>query len=93
MGFLEILLWPAAALEIVGGVLLLVGLGTRPLALVLAGWCLLTALIFHTAFADQNQFLHFFKNMVMAGGFLILARDGAPGFSLDRMLLSRRTMG
>ncbi len=41
-----LLLWPAAALEIGSGVLLLLGLGLRPLGLVLAGWCLLTALIF-----------------------------------------------
>ena len=82
------LLWPAAALEIGSGVLLLLGLGLRPLGFVLAGWCLLTALIFHTAFADQN--INFLKNLTMAGGFLLLAERGAPTFGLDKLLSSRR---
>lgn len=86
-----LLLWPAAALEIGSGVLLLLGLGLRPLGFVLAGWCLLTALIFHTAFSDQNQMINFLKNLTMAGGFLLLARQGAPTFGLDGVLSSRRT--
>ena len=85
-----LLLWPAAALEIGSGLLLLLGLGLRPLGLLLAGWCLLTALIFHTAFADQNQMINFLKNLTMAGGFLLLAERGAPTFSLDGLLSSRR---
>ena len=85
-----LLLWPAAALEIGGGLLLLLGLGLRPLGLVLAGWCLLTALIFHTAWADQNQMINFLKNLTMAGGFLLLAIRGAPTFGLDAWLASRR---
>ncbi|WP_279599358.1 DoxX family protein [Methylobacterium sp. E-065] len=82
-GVPAMLVWPAAAFEIGAGVLLLLGLWTRPLGLCLAGWCLLTAAIFHTAFADQNQLINFLKNLTMAGGFLLLARAGATGFSLD----------
>ena len=84
-----ILLWPAAALEIGSGVLLLLGLGLRPLGVVLAGWCLLTAVIFHTAFADQNQMINFLKNLTMAGGFLLLAVRGAPTFGFDGLSSSR----
>lgn len=84
------LLWPAAALEVGAGLLLLLGFGLRPLGAVLAGWCLLTALIFHTAFADQNQTINFLKNLAMAGGFLLLARRGAPTLGLDGLLASRR---
>ncbi|MCJ2135569.1 DoxX family protein [Methylobacterium sp. J-026] len=78
-----VLLWPAAAFEIGSGALLLLGLWTRPLGVLLAGWCLLTAAIFHTAFADQNQLINFLKNLAMAGGFLLLARAGATSLSLD----------
>ena len=84
------LVWPAAAWEIGSGLLLALGLGTRWIAAPLAGWCLLTAAIFHTNFADHTAQLMFFKNMVMAGGFLVLARTGAPGLSLDGWLMERR---
>lgn len=91
-GVPTVLLWPAAAFEVGSGVLLLLGLWTRPLGVLLAGWCLLTAAIFHTAFADQNQLINFLKNLAMAGGFLLLARADATGLSLDgrRVGTSRR---
>jgi putative oxidoreductase len=73
------LLYPAAALEIGGGLMLLSGFHTRWLSLVLSGWCLLTAAIFHTDLQDQNQKINLMKNMAMAGGFLVLADMGGPG--------------
>jgi putative oxidoreductase len=92
-GVPAVLVWPAAAWEIGSGVLLTVGLGTRWISPLLAGWCLLTAAIFHTHFADHVQQIMFFKNMVMAGGFLVLARTGAAGLSVDEWLGSRRGAG
>jgi putative oxidoreductase len=91
-GVPAVLLWPAAAFEIGSGALLLLGLWTRPLGVLLAGWCLLTVAIFHTAFADQNQLINFLKDLAMAGGFLLLARAGATGFGLGgrRVGTSRR---
>ena len=64
----------AVVVELGGGLAILFGLFTRPVGLVLAVWCILTALIAHTNFADRNQEIHFLKNMAMAGGFL---RDAA----------------
>jgi putative oxidoreductase len=72
-GVPAVLLWPAAAWELVAGILLLAGLWAGPVLIGLAGWCLLTAAIFHTAFGDPNQLMNFFKNVVMAGGFVSLA--------------------
>ena len=90
-GVPAVLIWPAAGLEIVGGVLVLIGFLTRPVAFVLAGWCVLTAVIFHTAFSDQNQMINFLKNLAMAGGFILLARHGARTLAVDGLLSRRRS--
>lgn len=71
------------ALEIGGGLAILVGWRTRIVALLLAGFSLLTAIVFHADFADQNQFIAFLKNVALAGGFLMLVAQGAGSFSLD----------
>ncbi len=49
----------------------------------LAVFSVATALAFHANLADQNQFIHFFKNIAMAGGLLQIAVYGAGRFSLD----------
>ena len=56
---------------------------TRAAALIIALYCVATAAMFHNALGDQNQMIHFFKNIAMAGGFLQLAAFGAGTFSLD----------
>jgi len=85
-----ILVWPAAVWELGAGLLLVVGLWVRPLAILLASWCVLTALIFHTDFADQNQMINFLKNLTMAGGFILIARNGAFGLSVDGLLAAHK---
>lgn len=84
------LLAPAIAFEIGAGLLLLVGMATRYMAFLLAGFCIVSALIFHRDFGDQIQQIMFLKNLAMAGGFLLLAKVGARGLSLDALLASRR---
>ncbi|HJV02818.1 MAG TPA: DoxX family protein [Burkholderiaceae bacterium] len=76
----------AIAVEVVGGLLLVAGLQTRATALVLAGFSLVTGLIFHHAIGDQNQLIHLLKNIAMAGGLLQIAAFGAGNFSLDARL-------
>jgi putative oxidoreductase len=80
----------AVVVELGGGLAILLGLFTRPVALVLAVWCVLTALIGHSNFADRNMEIHFFKNMAMAGGFLYVAAFGARAWSLDGWRARRR---
>ncbi len=71
------------ALEVGGGIAIVVGLFTRLTALALAGFSIASALLFHFNLADQTQFIMFFKNLAMAGGFLVLLANGPGAWSLD----------
>jgi putative oxidoreductase len=73
----------ALVVEIGGGLLLLLGYRTRLAALGLAIFTLMAAVGFHHNFADQNQMIHFLKNLAIAGGLLQIVTFGAGGFSLD----------
>jgi len=74
---------PSALFELVAGLAILVGYRTRIVALLLAGFCLLTTVLFHNNFADQIQMTLAMKNIAMAGGFLLLFAHGAGAMSLD----------
>ena len=78
------LLIPAIILEIVGPILIIIGYQTRIAAGALSLFCLATAIIFHTDFSDQMQFIAFMKNIALAGGFLFLVINGAKGYCLDK---------
>lgn len=83
----------AIALELVGGALIVLGLFTRLIALAFAGFCLMTAVIFHTKFSNSNEVLHFSKDIALAGAFLFVAGRGAGRFSLDAWLFRKREPG
>ena len=76
--------WGAALLETVGGLALIAGFRTRLVAIALAAFSVVAAVIFHSALGDQNQFIHFFKNLAMAGGLLQVAAFGPGRFALTR---------
>ena len=73
----------AILVEVGGGLLLIVGYQTRIVALVLAAFTAVAAVAFHHNFADQNQMIHFLKNIAVVGGLLQVAAFGAGSFSLD----------
>jgi putative oxidoreductase len=73
----------ALTVEIGFGLLLIVGLWARPVAAVLAAWCIGLAIIFHTNFADPAMFAHFLFNMMIAGGLLQIVHFGAGALSFD----------
>ena len=73
----------AVVVELGGGLAILFGLLTRPVAFICAVWCVATALIAHTNFAERIQEVQFFKNMGMTGGYLYIAVFGAGAWSLD----------
>ncbi|WP_395676128.1 DoxX family protein [Inquilinus sp.] len=76
----------ALVVEIGGGLLLVAGFQTRIVALVLAVFTVVAALAFHHDFADQNQMIHFLKNIAITGGLIQVASFGAGSFSLDARL-------
>ena len=65
------------------------GFQSRLAALALTGFCILTALLFHTNFADANELIQFNKDIAIAGGFLALVAFGAGGWSLDALQARR----
>ena len=78
----------AVVVEIVGGIALIVGFGTRFAALALAAFTLVASILFHNYWsfpADQQmmQQLMFIKNIAVVGGLLTLAAWGAGNWSLD----------
>jgi putative oxidoreductase len=73
-------------LELGGGIAIVIGLYTRPVALLLAGFSILTGLLFHAGSADQVQQIMFLKNLGVAGGFLFLVANGAGRLSVDARL-------
>ena len=73
----------AVVVELGGGVLLVAGYRARVVATALAVFSLATAVSFHNNFADQNQMIHFLKNVMMAGGILQISAFGAGALSLN----------
>jgi putative oxidoreductase len=71
------------AVELGGGFLLIAGFKARTVASVLALFALVTAATFHSNFSDQNQMIHFLKNVMMAGGLLQIVAFGAGALSVD----------
>ena len=66
--------------------MVIVGFKTQWVAYALAGFTLLTGIIFHSNFADQMQMILFMKNVSIAGGLLLLSVHGAGVLSLDRKM-------
>ena len=86
LGMPGIFLIPAIILEIVAPILIMIGYKVKISAALLSAFCVATAIIFHSDFSDQMQFISFMKNIGLAGGFLFIVVNGAKDFSLDKKL-------
>lgn len=75
--------WIAIAVEILGGLAIVLGFQTRWVAAILALWCLFTGLVFHLPLGDPANMAELFKNLVMAGGLVYIVAFGAGGMSID----------
>jgi putative oxidoreductase len=74
----------AVAVELGGGLLLVLGYQVRPIALALAVFSVVAAVSFHSNFADQNQMIHFLKDVMLAGGLLQIVAFGAGAISIEQ---------
>jgi putative oxidoreductase len=74
----------ALIIEIGAGTLFLVGFRARLSAVVLAAWCIATAMVAHDHPGNRDAMIHFMKNVCMAGGFLQVVAFGAGRLSVDR---------
>jgi putative oxidoreductase len=79
-GFLA---WPAILFELAVAASLILGFQVRVMAFLAAGFCVVTGLLYHFNPADQMAMTMFFKNLALAGGFLMLATNGAGALALD----------
>lgn len=73
----------AVFVEVVLAAALVLGYQTRIVATLIALFTIAAAFGFHFHLADQNQFIHFFKNLAIAGGLLQVAAFGGGALSLD----------
>ena len=80
------------ALEVGGGLAIVLGWHTRLVAALLAGFSIAAALIFHAG-GDMTQQLMLMKNFAIAGGFLFLVARGAGEWSLDARTAARSAPG
>lgn len=83
-GLPAILLWPTIALELLGGLAIIVGFQTKLVAYALAIFTIVAAALFHSNFAEQMQMMMFLKDISIAGGLFLLAASGATALGVDR---------
>lgn len=81
------LLWLVILFEIGSALLLILGLWTRWVAISLALFCILAAILFHSNWSDGKQYIYFSGNLTMAGGLLILAIRGTNCWSICKKII------
>jgi putative oxidoreductase len=78
------LLLPAViAVELFGGIAVLLGYQTKIAALLLGGFTFLAAIIFHSDFGQQMEMILFMKNIAISGAFLLLFVHGPGQWALN----------
>jgi putative oxidoreductase len=85
----EILVWACIIVEIVGGVLLIIGWRTRLMAWILAGFVVIATAYAHRYWEfDAAQYVpqltNFMKNLAIIGGLLMVAACGPGRISVDK---------
>ena len=78
------LLWPTIVLEILLPIFIIIGYKTQLSAILLAIFCIATALIFHFDLENQMQVTALLKNFGLAGGFIFIAISGPKNWAMDK---------
>jgi putative oxidoreductase len=91
----EFLGYIAPPVEFLGGLCLLLGFATRYASLVMLLFIIIASFSSHRYWAAEpaqvaNQSSHFWKNVSMMGGAVLLFITGAGRYALDAMLARRR---
>jgi putative oxidoreductase len=82
-GVPSLLLPLVVGFQILGGVLIVLGWFTRIVAVLFAGFAVMTALFFHRDLGVHNEALQFAKDIAISGGFLALFAAGPGAWSID----------
>jgi putative oxidoreductase len=85
----NIAVWVSIPIHLLGGLAILVGYKTRWAAALLVLLCLGTAFGVHLSAGDMDNMINFYKNLVMAGGFLYVINFGAGAISFDEGVTAR----
>lgn len=83
MGVSGMLLPLVIAVELLGGIAILLGFKARLVAILMGGFSIVSALLFHQFWIDESQMNPFMKNIAMTGGFLMIFAHGPGSYSID----------
>lgn len=89
-GLPENLAMPTGIFEVVAGLLLALGVMSRLVSILLAGFVLLTTFFFHNQFGDPAQAAQALKNVAIVGGLLVVFAYGQMRWSYDHMRARRK---
>ena len=81
----------AAPVDLFGGIALVLGLGTRYVAPVMLVFTIVATFISHAYWSVpveqmRNQEAHFWRNVTLMGGLIVLFVHGAGRYAMDRVL-------
>jgi putative oxidoreductase len=94
-GLAEWMAYVAVPVEFLGGLALVLGIGTRYVVLVMLFFMVVASFSSHAYWSVPdaqrgNQGAHFWKNITIIGGLILLFATAGGRFSLDRILFRKR---
>ncbi len=95
--YANVLVWGAVALELGGGIMLIIGLLTRLVGAAFFFYLLALAVIFHAYWTMTGAQAHaqqadFFQHVAIMGGMLFVVAFGAGPFSIDALIWNRQPL-